>query len=1089
MHLKAISMNGFKSFPDRTVLTFGPGVSVIVGPNGSGKSNITDAVLWALGEQSPLAVRGQSMQDVIFAGGHGVKGRSAAEVEVVIDNSDRRLDTDFSEISIARRIDRSGEGVYLLNGARCRLVDVLEVLSDTGLGKEMHSVISQGRVEAIVHSKPADRTVLIEEAAGLTKHRKRRHRAQLKLNRTQDNLDRALDVEREARSRLRPLKRQAEAAELHARLERQSLEARLALLGDDLRGVRAELAEAERKAAAARAQRDTVDARLLEIAQSREATERRFAERGRQHELLSTRLFTARAAVDRISLRLESATGGVESLRERAERSARALASLRSTAPAGQPPGGRVGELEAELQQLDAERAQRLDEELAGIETQGAEAARRQGELEAAATQVTEELERLAEESATVRDRHRAAEEAAYAAARAQSAAGVELERVRERLRLSPHAGSDALGARIEVDPGYAAAVAAALGGLLGARIVSSIAEGERAVESGDEGGHAVVRDRLRTPAAGAAPVPGAERLIDRVRGSDDVAEAADALLADAWVVDSLTDLPEGFAGLAVTRAGIAYDGRRGVVRRLPASGEQDLSERNRLAELESEVAARARELDEARAEAMRAQAAAAELEESRETLEARRRAVRREAQEAEEEARRCAWVAEQRRAHAPGPESARRAQLEAEVAAERQVADRLAVEHARHEARIAALERSLERDRAALPEGERLAAAMQAALAAATDWRARLERDLEADQVRGDTVAAELRELAQREYQLQAELREASERLTEEEVHVAHVRDREEAVAADAAQVSTRLGLDPAAPASDELLGDEQRQELDARLERLERRRERVGPVNPLAAREYEEALAHVEELESQRRDLEEALAELRHLIRETDRRIRESFDETFEAARRNFEDVIARLFPGGSGRLRRVSAPRPQPVLGGVDEEQPSGEPTFGSGPATQPAAEGEHQEDHPATHPSAGLPADGGYSFDTPGIEIEVTPAGKTTKRLSLLSGGEKSLVALAFMFAVFLARPCPFYILDEVEAALDDTNIDRFLSLVRAYAERSQFIVITHQRRTLEAADVLYGVSMGGDGVSKVVSRRLEREAGGDQARAA
>src|SRR4051812_42658372 len=303
MHLRSISLKGFKSFPDRTKLDFAPGVSVIVGPNGSGKSNITDAVLWALGEQSPLAVRGQTMQDVIFAGGHGVKGRSSAEVEVVIDNSDQRLDSEFSEISIARRIDRSGEGVYLLNGARCRLVDVLEVLSDTGLGKEMHSVISQGRVEAIIHSKPADRTVLIEEAAGLTKHRKRRHRAQLKLNRTQDNLDRALDVEREARSRLRPLKRQAEAAELHARLERQSLEAQSTLLGDDLRAARAELSEAERSASAARALRDGVDTRLMEVAQAREEIERRFAERGRRRELLSERVFAARAAVDRISLR------------------------------------------------------------------------------------------------------------------------------------------------------------------------------------------------------------------------------------------------------------------------------------------------------------------------------------------------------------------------------------------------------------------------------------------------------------------------------------------------------------------------------------------------------------------------------------------------------------------------------------------------------------------------------------------------------------------------------------------------------------------------------------------------------------------
>jgi chromosome segregation protein len=196
MHLRSVTLKGFKSFPDRTRLEFAPGISVVVGPNGSGKSNITDGVLWALGEQSPLAVRGQSMQDVIFAGGHGVQARSAAEVEVVLDNADGGLGSEFSEISILRRLDRNGEGEYRLNGARCRLVDVIELLSDTGLGKEMHSVVSQGRVEAIVTSKPRDRRMLIEEAAGLGKHRKRRRRAQLKLERTQDNLDRALDVER-----------------------------------------------------------------------------------------------------------------------------------------------------------------------------------------------------------------------------------------------------------------------------------------------------------------------------------------------------------------------------------------------------------------------------------------------------------------------------------------------------------------------------------------------------------------------------------------------------------------------------------------------------------------------------------------------------------------------------------------------------------------------------------------------------------------------------------------------------------------------------------------------------------------------------
>src|ERR687888_297739 len=253
MHLKSITLKGFKSFPDRVELDFGPGVSVIVGPNGSGKSNVTDAVLWAMGEQSPLAVRGQSMRDVIFAGAHGVQARSQAEVELVLDNADGTVDLPVGEVSIARRLNRAGEGEYRVNGARCRLVDVLELLSDTGLGKEMHSVVSQGRVEAIVTSKPRDRRMLIEEAAGLGKHRKRRRRAQLKLERTQDNLDRALDVEREARSRLRPLKRQAEAAELHERLERQTDEALWALAREDVRAAGAGLSEAETAVAAARA--------------------------------------------------------------------------------------------------------------------------------------------------------------------------------------------------------------------------------------------------------------------------------------------------------------------------------------------------------------------------------------------------------------------------------------------------------------------------------------------------------------------------------------------------------------------------------------------------------------------------------------------------------------------------------------------------------------------------------------------------------------------------------------------------------------------------------------------------------------------
>src|SRR5271167_897722 len=274
VRLKSITLKGFKSFPDRTRLDFGQGVSVVVGPNGSGKSNVTDAVLWAMGEQSPLAVRGQSMQDVIFGGGQGVQARSAAEVEIVLENSEGTVDLPLSEISIVRRLDRAGDGGYWLNGARCRLTDVIEVLSDTGLGKEAHSVISQGRVEQIVTSKPRDRRLLIEEAAGLGKHRKRRRRAQLKLEHTQENLDRALDVEREARTRLRPLKRQAEAAELHGRLERQTLEARWQLARDQSRERTEQLGQAEAHVARARDARSGIESELKDAVSRRGLAER-----------------------------------------------------------------------------------------------------------------------------------------------------------------------------------------------------------------------------------------------------------------------------------------------------------------------------------------------------------------------------------------------------------------------------------------------------------------------------------------------------------------------------------------------------------------------------------------------------------------------------------------------------------------------------------------------------------------------------------------------------------------------------------------------------------------------------------------------
>ena len=355
MYLRSITMKGFKSFPERARLEFSPGVSVIVGPNGSGKSNITDAVLWALGEQSPGAIRGASMQDVISAGGKGVGQRRSAEVEVVIDNSDGRAATEFSEISVQRRLDRSGEGGYRLNGARCRLVDVVEVLSDTNLGREMHSVISQGRVETIVHSKPRERRLLVEEAAGLGKHRKRRRRAELKLRAARDNLDRALDVEREARARLRPLKRQAQAAELGARIEREELGLRGRLVSEELRFGADRAAAAEKAAEKARATRTGIEERLAEVSERRRAAEERFAARDRERTQAWGLLTKLRGEQERIAVRAAGLTGREAELEASLEALRAELGPLTlDVGAAGGAPAERARKLEEELGEIDA---------------------------------------------------------------------------------------------------------------------------------------------------------------------------------------------------------------------------------------------------------------------------------------------------------------------------------------------------------------------------------------------------------------------------------------------------------------------------------------------------------------------------------------------------------------------------------------------------------------------------------------------------------------------------------------------------------------------------------------------------------------
>ena len=1094
MHLRSISVKGFKSFPDRVRLDFAPGVSVIVGPNGSGKSNITDAVLWALGEQSPLAVRGQTMQDVIFAGGHGIPSRNAAEVEVVIDNNDGGLDTEFSEISIQRRLDRSGEGEYRLNGARCRLVDVVEVLSDTGLGKEMHSVVSQGRVEAIIHSKPRDRRLLIEEAAGLGKHRKRRRRAQLKLERTQDNIDRALDVEREARSRLRPLKRQAEAAELHARLERQSLEARLELARDAAGAAARELEAAEAAAKAAGAERDEADRLLAAVAVRREQAEEAFAAASRYREALAGRVFAARSAHDRIGMRQERAmelARRTSAAAAEAESQREALAAQDAAEPADDAATARVRELEEELRGVEVALGRALDEELAELDAERARAAERRDQLDAVVAQRRDALDAAERIAEAARGARVEADRAVETARRRAAETGAQLAAVNRFLSAASAApeGVRSLASDLGVEPGHEAAVAAALGPLLRAALAGSIAEATQLLNgAGEEGGSALLAADLvdnvhpigasGRPGAGPEPLTqppcaGATRLLDVVNPAAEHAPVLQRLLANAWLVPDLADLPRSFDGIAATTSGRAYFGATGEIRQAAAGGEERiLEERNRRDRLIAASEEAASEKTAAIAGAEAAQAAIAEVWSTRDGAEGELRAATRERDEAAEAARRAGWLIERRReAPGDGPAAVRKAEIVAELRAESRLAEQAERARAERRARIDSLAARALRDRDTAAAAERAAAALEAAREAVALRRDAASRELEADEQRGRATADELRSCAREEADIQGRLRKASEAVTASEVRAQQLRDAANERESERRSVAEALGHDHTADLAvplPEAMPEENRTELQVKVDRLARRREQLGPVNPLAKQEYEEAVEHVEELEAQRSDLESALTELESLIKETDRRIRESFEETFEAAARNFEDVVAHLFPGGRGRLRLVKPDAgPRPVLGGEDSPSEGSSGEIGETVATaKPEGEAAPEvEDETAPEPG------------DPGVEIEVTPAGKSTKRLSLMSGGEKSLVALAFMFAVFLARPCPFYILDEVEAALDDANIDRFLQLLRRYCDRAQFIVVTHQKRTMDAADCLYGVSMGGDGVSRVVSRKL------------
>ncbi len=980
------------------------------------------------------------------------------------------------------------------------------------------------------------------------------------------------------------------------------LEARLQLAREALRVRRLELAEAEAQAQAARAARAEVEGGLQEVVARRSLAERALAERSERYDELSRRALHAGAAAERLQLRGEQATITAAGLAERILRGIREIELLQEASAESE--GGvldadgkqRIGAIERELAELEREREQQLERELAELERSREEATAEVAELDAALAEAREAREEADERAEEARGGLREAERAVEAARRDAARVGSELAAVNQFLRHSAplsvaspaddSAGKEApraLSEALRVEPGYELALAAALGGRLDAALVPDLAGAAALLDrAGPDGATALLADPcLAEPPlaeASAPPAPGARALVELVDGSAPVLALARRLLADAWVLERLEDLPDDFAGVAVTPRGRVWFAVLGEVRQVAEGGsERVLARRNEREQLivASEVAAAAEHAARGGAEHAQEHAATADL--AREEADGALREVARDHARALEQERHSAWLIDQRRATPEqGPLAVRRAQLEGELAAERRAAERLAREHAERLERLGRLRAQHAADATLVPLAERLAVALHTAGEAVAARAGALQQELDTYRAAGEEMAAELRACASQEADIQARLRAQGEAVTAAEVAAQRLRDHAEEAALELRTVRGQLELPAAAgesveaesdleratPASDtrdggvarasqsqpgvvvegddevgehaagereaeepwgaepgqgapedqpaglvarvgdanesdedpEPLDSEQVQALTARLERLRRRREQLGPVNPLAKEEYAEALAHVEELETRRSDLETALRELRTLIRDTDRQIHETFRATFEAAARNFEELARDLFPGGGGQLRLVKdALAPRPVLGG----QPlPGATAAGGGGGEERDGEAAAEREERAGIGRAAMEGAGGEGGDGEGgdslynagsasepdeellgVEIEITPAGKSTKRLSLLSGGEKSMTALAFLFAVFLARPCPFYILDEVEAALDDLNLERFLSLLRRYANRAQFIVITHQKRTMEAADWLYGVSMAGNGVSKVLSRRL------------
>jgi chromosome segregation protein SMC, common bacterial type len=1164
MHLKSVTLKGFKSFAQPTTFALEPGVTCIVGPNGSGKSNVVDALAWVMGEQGAKTLRGGKMEDVIFAGTatRGPLGR--AEVQLTIDNSDGALPIAYSEVTISRTLFRNGTSEYAINGETCRLLDVQELLSDSGLGREMHVIVGQGRLDTVLQASPEDRRGFIEEAAGILKHRRRKEKTLRKLDAMEANLTRLSDLAGELRRQLKPLGKQAEIAREAATIAAVVRDAKARLYADELVTLRTQLADHARTEQERHAERlvlqdeaeqlkQRIDA--LEQQQRSEAVDRARAtafaleqvqERlrglyslaGQRLALLEddgqlaievatvsqTSIDEARAEVDEIASGLgdaqdAAAAASREVIRARAELDAldsdiaaqsalvsehdMKLTALRGTAEAA---ASRLEALRSAVERQqrawDAalQRRSEAEEALAGVDPMpvpdgssadhAAAYERAQRDASDAETQVSSLRERL----------HAAEREIESLTAQA-AALGRALDVRNAAAALIERGGNGIrglVGDAVKVTPGYEPAIAAALGALAEGVLVDDPAtaiEVARTARDADLGTVDIAIAQGQAIASEAVPA-GAVSALEVITAPDGIR----GLLSRVLIVDELEAAhPAGGAAwgagdpvTVVTRAGevvTEYTLRAGS-----GSGRSRLelaAERDAANERLAEIVVVADSLREALAEAQETWDAARRR--TKETLQALREhdaalaahteqvnratvryeaavaecerleAGMRQAQTSVAEAETAARVAEEaltKAQEAPRPildASAREGMLaELEQARDGEMRARLEVETLKErvraaEARVVQLERQRERERAAAEEAARRAVIRRAQRELAAEvadqlpplldsvdrsvTQARVELQL-AEQSRS-AVSAELAELRAQETAVRERLNGLTEsvhglelQMHEKRLHVTSLLERV------ASELSLNEDILVSEYGPDQPIPSEEGEEPEAfdrsaqrvRLQNAERKLSQLGRVNPLALEEFAALEQRHAFLTEQLADLTQTRTDLLTIIEELDERMQTIFLAAFEDTKRAFGEVFPILFPGGSGSISLTDPDNPL-----------------------------------------------------TTGIEVSVRPVGKKIERLSLLSGGERSLAAVALLTAIFKARPSPFYILDEVEAALDDANLGRLLGVFEQLRESSQLIVITHQKRTMEIADALYGVSMRQDGVSAVVGQRVRERA--------